>query len=515
MADETLFEDCMQAYLADPEGYQANRDLGLIMVEINDMVLAAENHLLKALSLAPPAADHEYLLRALAKVFGYKGQFEGAIRIHRQLFDLRPNTLSYLPELGTALFAAGRIAESSDVFRVVLAAYHENAKRTAAARRGPPAQLIFPHKVLCSRFGELAGKLDIYVKARILGLTPRIEAVLPAPPELVVNRCLMDYWKRSIGGHVTILSGEREIAAVTEELAASLLFIDCYRVADGRVLDRLLVYPLIQRQWEEQGRRPLLTLSEAHRRQGRDTLGRLGMPADAWFVALHARESGAHQEQVPWDHNAFRNSAIADYLPAIEAITARGGWVVRIGDASMTPLPPMQGVVDYALSDIRSDWMDIFCCSQCRFLIGTTSGPDSVALAFGVPVVGTNWFPLGYWPNSPKDIFVHKLLRRSSDGRHLSIGESLQPPLPGLHWPDYYRKNGLEVIDSTPEDITAAVVEMIDRQDGRLTYSAEDERLQAKYRAQAEIGGIPFNPRVGAHFLRTHPFLVEGAGGPA
>lgn len=39
-------------------------------------------------------------------------------------------------------------------------------------------------------------------------------------------------------------------------------------------------------------RRPLLRLRDAHRQRGEAVLRELGMPQDAWFVCVHAREGG-------------------------------------------------------------------------------------------------------------------------------------------------------------------------------------------------------------------------------
>ena len=496
----------------EPQGYEANRDLGLEMVMRGIHAIPAEKYIREALSFGREGRDRERLLHALAQIHEYKGDFDDAIAIHTQLFGIDSTSLNYLPELGNAYFNAGRIAEASNIHGIVLGLCHERARQEAALRNGPVIQLLFPFTIICSRFGELAEKLDLYLKARILGLTPQIEAVLLTPAETIVNNCLMDYWKRRAGRYVTFVSDEREIRKLEDAYITNPLFLDTMAVPDGRVLSRPLAYLAIQRRWEDEGRPPLLQLSDAHREQGRATLERLGMPGDAWFVTLHVREAGFHTEGASWDHNALRNADIGTCLPAIEEIIGRGGWVVRLGDASMTPLPPMKGVIDYALSDVQSDWMDLFCCSQCRFFVGTTSGPISVAFVFGVPVVGIDWFPVGnWWPYSRRDILIHKLLRRRQDGGYLSVAESVKPPLPGTHWPGFYEARGLEVEDNTADDILGVVGEMLERADGRPAYTAEDERQQARYLSMAEIGDVPLNARVGARFLDRHRFLIGEA----
>ena len=509
MSVEPDIEIYMKAFRADPEGYETNRDLGLAMLGANAFVLHAEEHILKALSFNRDGPERERLFHALAMVSEYKGDYDRAIGILTQLFGLRSNSLNYLPELGEAYFNAGRMAEASDVYRIVLGVHHERAVEAAACRSGPPIQLIFPFKVICTRFGEMAEKLDFYVKARILGYTPEVSAVLLAPPDLVLNPCLMDYWRKSVGRTVTVVSDPVEIREFEREYIAHPLFVDWLAFPDGRVLNRLPAYCRVQRQWEDEGRAPLLRLTGAHRRRGRESLEALGMPGDAWFVSLHVRGSGYHQEAAMWDHNAYRNAPIEDYLPAIEAITARGGWVVRLGDPSMKPLPPMERVIDYVHTEVRSDWMDVFLCADARFFIGTCSGPFAVAFIFGVPIVGTNWFPMAYWTYSTRDIMVHKLLRRVTDGRYLNIRESSRPPLPGMHWPQYYEDHGLEVVDNSPEDIRGAVVEMLDRFDETLEYSAADEDRQRRYKTMSDVAGIEANTRVSADFLNRRCFLVE------
>ena len=80
----------------------------------------------------------------------------------------------------------------------------------------------------------------------------------------------------------------------------------------------------------------------------------------------------------------FRNADVVTYLPAIREVIARGGYIIRLGDSSMRPLPKEKGIVDYALSNAKSEFMDLFLCSTCKFFIGTNSGLGLVPPIFGV-----------------------------------------------------------------------------------------------------------------------------------
>ena len=496
----------IENYLAHPESYPVTRDLGLEMVRHTPLVVAAEPFLARALAASTTDGDRTNLLAALGVAFTFRAHFEGAIQVFTALAKIDPG---YLYELGDVLFRDGRFDEAARAQAELVDQSYAIAEARAKTRGGPITQLLSPARLVCIRYGEMANKLDLYVKARALGLVPPIRAFLTAPPEQVVNACFMNYWRDQASDVFTVLSDPKEIAAAIEAHSGCAHHLDYVRLPNGRVEFREMAYPVIQKAWDDQKRRPVLTLTAEHRARGRTALKRLGVPDDAWFVCLHVRESSSHGENVPWNPNAHRNADIETYGPAIEAVVARGGYVIRMGDPSMKTLPPIKNVIDFAHLDdaIRNDWMDVFLLAASRFIVGMSSGPPFVGWTFGVPIIGTNWFPLGYWPFAARDIFVPKLLRRS-DGRFLNIRDSVATPIAGTPHPSFYKARGLDVIDNRSEDIAAATTEMMDRLDGR-PYTDDDEQLQRRFRERAAFDGLVINARVGRDFLRDHPFLIE------
>jgi putative glycosyltransferase (TIGR04372 family) len=259
--------------------------------------------------------------------------------------------------------------------------------------------------------------------------------------------------------------------------------------------------------WHRTGKGPLLTLAPDVEARGRALLHGAGIPEKAWFVALHVRESR-------WDArhaglHGIRNADISTYLPAIAEITRRGGWVIRLGDPSMTPLPPLPNVIDYAHSAMRADWMDIFILARCQFMIGTTSGPNFVPPIYGRPCVLTNWWPPAGRPWHASDIFVPKMPRKLSDGRYLTLSEMLREP---FGWCHSRRRladpGGVRVVDSDPRIICGAVEEMLARQDGdpgEDTTTVElRQRADVIYRAQ----GVAGMGELARAFLHRHADLI-------
>lgn len=138
----------------------------------------------------------------------------------------------------------------------------------------------------------------------------------------------------------------------------------------------------------------------------------LGLPDDAWYVCLHIREAGYHNDPIS---GAPRNANIINYLPAIEEIVFRGGWVVRLGDQSMTRLPAMSNVIDYPFTPEKSELMDIFLISTCKLFIGMHSGVYDIAVLFQRPIILTN-MPGWLFGYPPKDgdlgVFKHVYCKR-------------------------------------------------------------------------------------------------------
>lgn len=189
----------------------------------------------------------------------------------------------------------------------------------------------------------------------------------------------------------------------------------------------------------------------------------MGIPDGAWFVGLHVRESGFYNDAAA---SACRNAAIANYIPAIKEITSRGGWVVRLGDKSMTPLPPLERVVDYPHTRFKSALMDMYLLSECRLYVGMSSGILDTAWLFQRPMVLTNMTNMTFvYPRKPDDRGVPKHVFSKSKGRFLSLREQLEAPFESQHF--WTLDEDFELHENTPEELREAVVETLDLLEGR------------------------------------------------
>jgi len=244
---------------------------------------------------------------------------------------------------------------------------------------------------------------------------------------------------------------------------------------------------------------PLFYLDEKHREKGMKELKNLGLPDNAWFVTLHVREPSYRGETEENTKENFRNANPLDYLRACEAITKAGGWVFRMGDPSMTPLPEMPQVFDYAHMEIRSEFMDVFLGATCRFLIGTASGFLNVPRYFGVPRILTNCTSfIPYFNLIENDLYLPRLLKFQKNDKYLSFEEYMSPPISMYVRDKKILDDGLVWVANTPKEIEEATVEMLERtsNDGSLF---QDDDIQQRFKSVAEKCG----QKHGGHLVKA------------
>jgi putative glycosyltransferase (TIGR04372 family) len=205
----------------------------------------------------------------------------------------------------------------------------------------------------------------------------------------------------------------------------------------------------------------------------------------------------------------FRDCAIANFIPAISEIVSAGGWCIRVGDSFTEPLAPMEGVIDYAHSNIKSDWMDVFLCASCRFFVGNTSGLNTIPTAFGVPVIRTNVIPMSALVKLCKgDLGIPKLVHRG--GETLPFADVLGSDLGSYYVSSAFRDAGVTHAENSPEDVCDLVVEMLEALDGRASYDEHDRALQAAFRRLVQPHHFCHGStsRIGRDFLRRHAHLL-------
>jgi putative glycosyltransferase (TIGR04372 family) len=328
----------------------------------------------------------------------------------------------------------------------------------------------------------------------------------------VSNRFLLGFWtsKCRVISHpilVTLLAPLK-----WSRFTGTPIYLLEYKIrsAQGELLEQGSALDEIERQFQKiNAGKPWFTIDDDLHDRGEQVLEQLGIPPDSWWVVLHVREGAYHGV-----NGGPRVSDPLSYLDAAQAIIDRGGYVIRIGDSGTTPLPAVDGLVDYAHSSVKSDWMDIFVIGAARFLLGSISGPNDIARLFGVPAANANGVPMSQGLLDKNTMVIPKLLMSGSPPSALSFNKVLGSELfRDLHTRTAFDEAGITEQDNTPEEIRELAEEMMDRLDGSASYDATDNELHHQFKELVLSRTTPqtygTHTKIGRHFLRTHADLFS------
>ena len=407
------------------------------------------------------------------------------------------------------LYTIGEVAESFELMKQ----YWKKSREEGAKRGLDQLDYEMVSGTLLQGSIGIVTNVDSYRKSSILGLAPEKKPLLldngnsnyTNPHYLTYLQDLFTWVKHS------------NLCAKLSEYQAYLnIPLNWIMALDGKAMFFLYAQGIIHERWAKENRGPLLALTDEDRCRGREVLARMGMPKDAWFVCFHVRETGFHEKKGSRG-TEWRNGDIRTYFKAIKTVTKAGGWVLRMGNPIMEPLPVMEQVIDYAHCNGREDWMDIFCCAESRFFVGTSSGLYMVAMAFGVPCIQTNCLPTN-WIHSftAKDLFIPRKLYNIKKNRYLTFAEMFDDPVSAASMQFRYEELDLRVEPNTEEQLQDLVEEAIERVEGCAFYSKEDECLQRDFRQITESCAQKIEPeaigvvaRIGRAFLRENAELLN------
>lgn len=260
---------------------------------------------------------------------------------------------------------------------------------------------------------------------------------------------------------------------------------------------------------------PRLSFTPQEERLGYRGLRDMAIKDNVSFVCFSARDSEYLKVAFPngnHHYHGFRNDDINTYLPAAEELTRRGYYAIRMGaivkDALKTSNPK---IIDYAKNS-RTDLLDIFICAKCLFFISPSVGVASIPQIFRRPTVFVNFTSIQYARfQDPNSLFIPKKLWLRNEDRFLTFPEILKSKIGRFTRSEQYRELGIDIVDNTPEEITALVTEMDDRIKGTWKTTEEDRELYKRFNSifKVRMSGVNLGARIGTEFLRQNQNLLK------
>ena len=221
---------------------------------------------------------------------------------------------------------------------------------------------------------------------------------------------------------------------------------------------------------------------------GKEMLKKFGLNDDDKFVCLAVRDGAYQLKRIPsrfrdWSYHSFRNHDIDNFVLAAESLAERGYYVFRMGvvvNKSFNLNNPK--IIDYANSNLRNGFMDVYLGAKCSFCLSTGFGFFDLPYVFGKPIALLS-LPFGELCTWSEKFFLltkHHILKKEK--RRLSLSEIFSHGAAYLDDTKSYEQKGVELVDNTPEEIRDLAIETAENTEFKKQLNPEQEELQKTFK---------------------------------
>ncbi|WP_320172140.1 TIGR04372 family glycosyltransferase [Maridesulfovibrio sp.] len=211
---------------------------------------------------------------------------------------------------------------------------------------------------------------------------------------------------------------------------------------------------------------PELSFTEREKEMALNELERMGIGQDAQYICLNVRDGAylkSHLKHRDWSYHDFRDSDIETYEDVALALAEKGMFVLRMGAKTSSRFEvDHPRIIDYS-NLYRSEFMDVFLCATCKFMISTGTGIDGIAFIFRRPVLYVNYAQAGAvvdW--EPRSVTMFKRFFWKDSGRELSLKELFSCGVSRVGHKEELDVLGVALKDNSPYELKMAGLEMND-----------------------------------------------------
>ncbi len=197
--------------------------------------------------------------------------------------------------------------------------------------------------------------------------------------------------------------------------------------------------------------------------EGKKRLVEIGINPDRPYVCLIVRDGGHYKSkgEIESAGYEFLNFDINNFSGVAEALIESGFQVIRMGSGSERPFTSKpDGVIDYALSKNRSEFLDVFIAATCEFAVSTQTGPDAVCMLFRRPVLYVDVTSYCQFFFGSK-IATWSPVRLQKNGKLLNLSEVANSEIAWFKDPNSFSINGISQQKSSNNELRELVLSYI------------------------------------------------------
>ena len=193
--------------------------------------------------------------------------------------------------------------------------------------------------------------------------------------------------------------------------------------------------------------------------EGKKQLSQIGINPEIPYVCLIVRDGGHYKSKGETESAGYEllNFDINDFFGVAEKLVKSGFQVIRMGSGSERPFTNKpDGVIDYALSQNRSEFLDVFIAATCEFAVSTQTGPDAVCMLFRRPVLymDITRYCQFFFGSQLATWSPGRLLK---NGKILNLSDVVNSDIAWFKDPDLFTVNGISQQKSSERELSNLV----------------------------------------------------------
>ena len=198
---------------------------------------------------------------------------------------------------------------------------------------------------------------------------------------------------------------------------------------------------------------------------GDSILKKMGIPKNSEFVCFTVRDSAYLKSKFTnhdFSYHDHRDCNIENHLLAAETLAANGYYVLRMGKVVSSKLSSKNSmIIDYANSEFKSDFMDIYLGANCKFIVTTQTGYDAIPYVFRKPAAIIS-VPIGEIRSFKYDtLTITKHHFDQGTNKYLSMREIFDYNLGFSLRVDDFKKKNIKLIENSNIEINDLVIDML------------------------------------------------------
>ena len=275
-----------------------------------------------------------------------------------------------------------------------------------------------------------------------------------------------------------------------------------------------------------QKKKNVLDFNIKEKKQGEKLLENLGIRRGDKWICIHNRDESYLEKKMTnqwpshygsWSYHSYRNFSVQSLKPAAEFFAEKGYFVLRMGKVVEEKLySDNEKIIDYANTNLRSDFADMYLLANCEAYFGGESGVFAPTHVFKKPVYFINTSSTHIYAQSKFNHypFTFKRMKNLKTRKLLTMKEILKSNIAECTDSETFKKNEIEVISNTSEEIKSFAIEAYNEINGTSTTNEEDAKIQNKFWSiyynnvkKNKFGNI--KPKLSTSFLRNNLDLIN------